>query len=123
MNYTTKKTIVFLILLSSFFLVASVLAAPTVTLPNPIGPQIITKATILEKMGDVLKVFIGFSGSVALLMFIYGGFMWLTSAGEADKIKKGREIFLWSAIGLVVIFNSYVLLNFVITGILAAAKK
>lgn len=123
MNITTKKIIVFLILLSSFLIATTVLAAPTVTLPNPIGPQIITKTTILEKMGSVLKVFIGFSGSVALLMFIYGGFIWLTSAGEADKIKKGRDIFLWSAVGLVVIFNSYVLLDFVINGILAPASK
>ncbi|MDD5043834.1 MAG: pilin [Patescibacteria group bacterium] len=65
-------------------------------------------------IGGVIKAIMGIVGSIALAMFIYGGLIWLTSAGNADKIKKGRDILLWSAIGLVIIFASYILVGFVI---------
>jgi uncharacterized membrane protein YjfL (UPF0719 family) len=59
----------------------------------------------------------GLVGSIALLMFIYGGFTWMTSGGSAEKVKKGREILMWSAIGLVIIFASYGLVRFLILNI------
>jgi hypothetical protein len=55
----------------------------------------------------------GIAGSLAFLMFIYGGFVWLTSAGKAEDIKKGQTI-VWNAIiGLVIIFSSRALIGFV----------
>jgi hypothetical protein len=52
-------------------------------------------------------------GAVALLMFVYGGLLWLTSGGAADKVNKGKEVMVWAVIGLVVIFSSYGLVKFV----------
>jgi uncharacterized membrane protein YjfL (UPF0719 family) len=59
----------------------------------------------------------GIVGSIALLMFIFGGLTWMLSGGSAEKVKKGRDILIWSAIGLVVIFSSYAIVYFVITKI------
>jgi uncharacterized membrane protein YjfL (UPF0719 family) len=39
--------------------------------------------------------------------------MWLTSGGSPDKIKKGMDVLIWAAIGLIVIFASYTLVEFV----------
>jgi len=50
-------------------------------------------------------------------MFVYGGLIWLTSGGTPDKIKKGMDVLLWAAIGLVVIFASYTLVDFVFTAL------
>jgi hypothetical protein len=50
-------------------------------------------------------------------MFIYGGVVWMTSAGAADRVKKGREAILWSVIGMAVIFASYGLTTFLINNI------
>jgi hypothetical protein len=41
----------------------------------------------------------------------------MTSGGSAEKIKKGRDIIIWSAIGLVVIFASYGLVRFLLLNI------
>ncbi len=111
-----KKLLVTLLLIVGFFVIMSaVYAAPAVvTLPNPIGPQQVDTAVLLDKAGVILKAFIGFCGAVAMLMFVYGGFLWLTSGGSPDKIKKGRDVFTWSIIGLVIIFNSYLLVDFVL---------
>ncbi len=62
-------------------------------------------------IGRVIKAILGISGVVALLMFVWGGFLWLTSAGEIDKVKKGKQTLTWAVIGLVVIFTAYILVT------------
>jgi len=57
---------------------------------------------------------LGVVGSFALLMFIYGGFMWMLSGGNEKMVEKGKSTLIWAALGLVIIFMSYALVNFVI---------
>ena len=86
----------------------------TVTLPNPIGvndPRVI--------IGNIIKVSLGLVGSVALLLFIYGGLMMMTAAGNSDRVSKGRNTLVWAAIGLIVIFGSYALVNFLLQSVAA----
>ncbi|MCX6797989.1 MAG: pilin [Candidatus Falkowbacteria bacterium] len=68
-------------------------------------------------IGQIIDVVLGIVGSLALVMFVFGGITWMTSSGSPEKIKKGRDILIWAAIGLVIIFSSYALVNFVIKGI------
>lgn len=65
-------------------------------------------------IGNVIKKGLGLIGSFALLVFVYGGFEWLSSAGNSDKISKGREAMFWAALGLFVIFISYVIIGILI---------
>jgi len=65
-------------------------------------------------IGGIIKAALGIVGSIALLMFLYGGFLWLTSAGNEQKITKGKSVLVWAVIGLAVIFMSYAAVNFVI---------
>jgi uncharacterized membrane protein YjfL (UPF0719 family) len=68
-------------------------------------------------IGNVLNVALGIVGSLALVMFIYGGFVWMLAAGNEQAVEKGKNILMWAAIGLVVIFASYSLVRFVINAI------
>lgn len=70
-------------------------------------------------IGRIINSALGIVGSLALLMFIYGGFVWLTSAGSSDKVTKGKNILVWATIGLVVIFMSYGATKFVLDKITA----
>lgn len=88
-------------------------AAGTTCLCNPLGDN--TSPQVL--IGKVINAVMGVVGSIALLMFIFGGLTWMLSGGSAEKVKKGRDILMWSAIGLVVIFSSYAIVYFVITKI------
>ncbi len=121
MSKKIKKISYLIILALIIFLSVPVFAQTNAndvaTLDNPLGPQEIKESTILELGGKIANGFITISGSIALLLFVYGGFLWLTSRGEPDKIKKGKDIFLWSVVGLVVIFSSYFLVNFIIKGL------
>lgn len=82
----------------------------TVTLKNPLNT-----ASIPELVGNIIKAAVGVVGAFALLIFVYGGFLLLTSAGEAAKIQAGKDAMKWSVIGLVVVFSSYALVKFVLS--------
>ena len=88
--------------------------ADGVSLSNPLGPNTTPNSII----GRVINAVLGIIGSLALLMFVYGGITWMTSSGSPEKIKKGRDIIIWSVIGLAIIFFSYALVNFVIFDII-----
>ncbi len=108
-----------LVLLFSFLvsgLAGSLFASPVhaadVTLYNPLGE---TDVRII--LGTVIKGFLSIIGSLALVMFIYGGMFWLTSAGNPDRIKKGREIIVWATLGLVVVFAAYAIVSALINAL------
>lgn len=63
---------------------------------------------------NVVTIIYGVAGSLALAFFIYGGIMWLISGGNPDRVKKGTEIIKNAVIGLVIIFTSYMIINFIL---------
>ncbi len=68
-------------------------------------------------IGKIINAVLGIVGSIALVMVIYGGFIWMTAAGNQEKVTKGRDVLVWAAVGLVIIFSSYALVKFVFTGL------
>jgi hypothetical protein len=73
-----------------------------------------TLDNMLQIFVNISIFILGICGSIILLMFIYGGFLWVTSRGDADRIKKGKETVTNSVIGLAIILLSYSIINFVI---------
>ncbi len=122
-----KKNIIFIIIIVAIFVVlpSFVLAQTQLTDPLKLIPPNATQAqkdaAIPTLIGRIISAVLGIVGSIALLMFIYGGFMWLTSGGITEKITKGKQVLVWAAIGLVVIFLSYTLVNFVIKGLASSS--
>ena len=85
-------------------------------LTNPLcGGQ--ANCTLPSIIGRVIKNLMGLLGSIALVMFLYGGFLWLTAAGNETKVTKGKDTLIWAALGLVLIFASYSLVNFIFTAL------
>ncbi len=83
----------------------------TVCIKNPLGGAINTPQKFI---GRVIQSLLGVIGSIALVMFVLGGFTWMTSAGDKAKVTKGRDTMLWAVLGLTVVFSSYALVKFVI---------
>jgi len=65
-------------------------------------------------VGNVIKGALGITGSIALLMIVWGGFLWLTSMGNGEKVEKGKNTLIWATLGLVLIFGAYAITSFVI---------
>jgi len=115
------KTIIVIIIFSVFILSSPAVYAGTVktttggtvSLTNPLtGNE--TPTTIPTLIGYLIKAIMGIVGSLALVMIIYGGFVWMTAAGNTEKITQGKNILVWAIIGLVVIFSAYLLVSNII---------
>ena len=85
---------------------------------HPLNPLGDTSGGAPELYGRLIRASLGVIGVAALLFFIVGGFILLTSRGNPEKVKAGRDTLMWAAIGLFVAFTSYVLLRFVIETII-----
>lgn len=66
---------------------------------------------------NVSQMVLGLVGSLSLLMFIYGGFTFLLSAGSPEAIKKAQGIIIAAVIGLAIVFASYSIIQFVLQGL------
>lgn len=84
--------------------VPGVSTSPTgpIRLYNPLGADTDIPAFI----GRGIRGVLGIIGAIALLMFIYGGVVWMT-AGDSKRVDDAKNIIKNSVIGLLLIFFSY----------------
>lgn len=82
-----------------------------VQLENPLVGE---TTDISALIGTLIKAALGVSGAVALVMFFWGARAWVISQGNAEKIKAGTDTMVWTGIGLLILFASYILVNVII---------
>lgn len=87
-------------------------SAETVSILNPLG-----ETDVRVIIGRIISAALSIIGSIALLMFVYGGVLWLTSFGETAKVDKGKKILVWATLGLGMIVASYAVVNAIILGL------
>jgi len=61
------------------------------------------EAGLAKVAGRITQVFISLIGIVFISYLIYAGYLWLTAAGDEEKITKAKRIIRWSIIGLIII--------------------
>lgn len=71
----------------------------------------------LQVFANVAIFILGISGSAVLFVFVYGGYKWLFSRGDPKWVDSGKEAMTGGVIGLMIIFGSYVALNFIVSGL------
>ncbi|MFA6604052.1 MAG: pilin [Patescibacteria group bacterium] len=114
------------ILAALFFFAAT---PPTLAAPTPstgfsqsaaVGvPLPLAGVTVPGLIGKIINQTLGFAGLIALLMFIYGGLTWMLASGNEDKIGTAKKTVTWAALGLIMVFASYMIANLVITSLSA----
>ncbi len=60
---------------------------------------------------NLLNITFGVLAGIAFISVVYGGFKYVLSQGESDKIKKAKDIILYSIIGLIVTFSAFGIVN------------
>ncbi|MFZ5391263.1 MAG: pilin [Patescibacteria group bacterium] len=71
----------------------------------------------IDIAATIINLLLGVIGVVAVLIIIYGGFTWMTAAGNEEKITKARKLLAGAIIGLFIILASYALASFAINQI------
>jgi hypothetical protein len=62
---------------------------------------------------NIIKVAAGFAGLIATGFFVVGGFGYITSSGNPEKLDKAKHTLIWSAIGLAIVIAAFVISNIV----------
>lgn len=70
---------------------------------------------LYDMLAGIINTALYFLGGIAVLLFLYGGFLWFTSQGNDDKINSAKKIMGSAVVGLAIIFASYAAAQFVIT--------
>ena len=69
---------------------------------------------------SVIAVLLGFLGIIAVVIILYAGFLWMTAAGNEDRVSTAKKVMSAGIIGLIIVLAAYGLANFAISNILTA---
>ncbi|MBR0403052.1 hypothetical protein IJI55_00665 [Candidatus Saccharibacteria bacterium] len=72
---------------------------------------------LMQVLNTIINVVIGVVGFLAVVMVIYGGIQYTTSAGAADKVKSAKDTIMYGIIGLIVALLAFAIVNFVLGNI------
>lgn len=70
--------------------------------------------TAAQFFGRIVKWIIGLIGIILVLLFIYGGVVYATSAGNEDRIETGKKIMMYAIIGVVIIAIAFIASGYII---------
>jgi hypothetical protein len=88
---------------------------------DDIGDQAeLSDAELPEVIGTLIKVFLSILGIIFLILTLYAGFLWMTAAGNPDKVGKAKTLLAQAVIGLILILASYAISQFVVEAISSA---
>jgi hypothetical protein len=66
---------------------------------------------IFTGIDKVFKTLVPFAVFLAVLFIVIGGYMWMTSSGEPERVKKAQGTLTWAIIGLIFVLLVYLILN------------
>ncbi len=65
-------------------------------------------------IGTFIKFALSFVGVVFMVLVVYGGFLWMTAAGNEQSVAKAKNILISAVIGMLIIASGYAITDFVI---------
>lgn len=108
------------------FLVGCLLVMPAAALAQglgPVDPQSVggvAKGALIPAVLQIVNWLLALVALVAALYLLYGGLLYITSAGDQTKADKAKNTILYALVGLVVIALSFVIVNFVVSAFAGA---
>ncbi len=75
-------------------------------------PPVPSLVCALQTFGNISQIILGVTGSLALLMFVYGGFLLVTSGGSQESVSKGKKAITNAVIGILIIMTAGMLIQY-----------
>ncbi len=119
MNKLTLKKIsigILTVAMLSIFVLPVIVAAQDLDLglENAAGIGLGQK-DLKESINSIIQILLSFLGILAVIIILWGGFMWMTAAGDEGKVDKAKKLIISGIVGIVIILSAYIIANFVIT--------
>jgi len=77
------------------------------------GIEQVQELQISEVIKNIINAILGIIGVIAVGYLIYGGFLYLTSAGDEKQSTKARTVITSAIIGVIIIVLSWAIVRFV----------
>lgn len=81
---------------------------------QPVEPISVYPGTLENLITTIVEVVLLVAGILAVVYLIYGGLMYITAGGEAEKATKGRTAITNAIIGIIIIAASLAIYKFVV---------
>lgn len=106
-----------MVFLASFLLVKAGFAADTLNVgTNEVGNNLVLGSTSpIATAGKIIQVLLGLLGIIAVVIIIYGGFLWTTSGGSEEKINQAKKLLRNAVIGLIIILSAWGITFFILS--------
>ncbi len=79
------------------------------------SPEELDAATFIGTF--IIRPVLGFTGVIFLVLMVYAGFLWMTSAGDSKRVEKAKQILTTAVIGAVIMASAYVITNTILTAL------
>ena len=118
-----KRSISAFLLLAAMFAGGIFFAHPTIAATNAASANLqtfaetagfATTATIPIIITRLIRTFLSFLGIIAVVIVLYGGFMYMTAGGNDDRVKKAKKVLLNAVIGIVLILSAFGIVQFIL---------
>lgn len=68
-------------------------------------------------VGIMIAALLGLVATVFFALMVYGGFLWMTAAGNGEQVGQAKKLIMNAVLGIIVISAAYAITNFVINAI------
>lgn len=104
------------------FFALSILVLPVFVLAQDIGSNYAAnlglagaaEGDLRDMIVSIVRYFLTFVGIVAVLIVMYGGFLWMSSNGQPERIQKAKKTLIGAVIGLIIVLAAFAIVEFVI---------
>ncbi len=73
-----------------------------------------TNVPVVQTVANIINILLGFLGVIAIVLILIGGFKWMTSQGNEEKIGEAKKLLGAGVVGMVIIFVAYALAFFIV---------
>lgn len=79
-----------------------------------------TNVPIVQTVANIINILLGFLGVIAIVLILIGGFKWMMSQGNEEKIGEAKKLLGAGVVGLVIIFVAFALAQFIVNQLSSA---
>ena len=73
-------------------------------------------------IGTIINVVLGLSGIALVVLFVYGGILWMTAMGNKEQVDKSKRLLINSIIGIVIIVAAYAIADYIVASLTVAVQ-
>ncbi|OGF35520.1 hypothetical protein A2303_06760 [Candidatus Falkowbacteria bacterium RIFOXYB2_FULL_47_14] len=74
--------------------------------------------TFITVVGVIIKAFLSLLGVIFIVLILFGGYNWMTAAGDEQKVSKAKDTISRALIGLIIVVGSFAIWQFISNAII-----